>query len=120
MAKDAPRTTDGTSPGECSTRIYSNATQTCGLGEPQPKCLQPGFQCVLAPYNSFEVKVGRCVQNGVNVLGLLPQNCGGGSPEIEGPGRGSCPHGSICMPPANARCRYPPPYCAGHCSEVRE
>jgi hypothetical protein len=113
--KDALDAADRSSVGECSTTAWANATATCGADEPQPKCLQPGFECVLGPYDNFSVKVGRCLPKGTNVLGTLPQRCGGGYPDWNTPGYGSCPVGQSCYPLPNARCARPPPSCVGRC-----
>jgi hypothetical protein len=104
--------------GECSTPIWSNATQICGEGEPRPKCLESGLQCIIAPYNPLNTRFGRCVPKYADVgrsdtPGVMP--CGGGKPGTDRPMMGLCPPGWGCPIPKGAKCVNPPPHCPSSC-----
>jgi hypothetical protein len=130
MAKDAMI-------GECSTPAWSNSTQTCGEGEVQPKCLQPGFECVIAPYDhKLKDKIGRCLPNGISVFddtdftypykdsdpcspNARKKRCGQGIPGSDAPSYGSCPPGKACGIPPNAKCMKPIAECRKVCNCIR-
>jgi hypothetical protein len=82
---------------ECSTPFYSSSIQKCGETQPEPKCSQPGFQCIKAPFPSSDPKSGRCLPGGISAWGTesdIRKRC----EERNGPsvefGYGDCPGGN--------------------------